>query len=66
MSSAIFQQLPITADLTNALGCGKFKYICARVHKDSPDPDYELIGKSLAARTGCAPVNCECKSILSV
>lgn len=55
----VMEQLPITADLTNALGCGKFKYICARVHKDSPDPDYELIGKSLAARTGCAPVNCE-------
>lgn len=53
-------------DLTDAVGCGKYKYICARVRKDSPTPDYKLVGKDPAAITGCAPVTCESKGSKTV
>lgn len=52
----IFSQgLPATADLTDLVSCNKYAYICARVRKDDPTPDYKQIGKD---KTGCAPVIC--------
>lgn len=63
VSAASFhsQELPMSVDLTNAESCSKYKYICARVRKDSPTPDYKLVGKNPAAIVGCAPVTCESK-----
>lgn len=49
----------MTVDLTDSDGCGKYKFICARVRKDSPTPDYKLVGKDQSAIVGCAPVTCE-------
>lgn len=56
----------MTVDLVGSLGCGKYKYICARVRKDKPNPDYKLLGKSRDAITGCAPATCISKKYSSI
>ncbi|KAJ8036239.1 hypothetical protein HOLleu_20155 [Holothuria leucospilota] len=56
--SFVFEDLEITADLT-ATGCGKYRYICAQIRRDDPEPSYKLLGKSLATTVGCAEVSCE-------
>lgn len=53
------QELPMTVDLTNAIGCGKYRFICARIRKGDPVPDYTLVGPKSVV--GCAPVTCESK-----
>ncbi|PIK45525.1 putative alpha-1 collagen isoform X4 [Apostichopus japonicus] len=50
-------ELPMTVDLTNAIGCGKYRFICARIRKGDPVPDYTLVGPKSVV--GCAPVTCE-------
>lgn len=48
----------MTVDLIGSVACAKYKYLCARVRKDNPKPDYKLLGKSRDAITGCVPATC--------
>ncbi|KAJ8036240.1 hypothetical protein HOLleu_20156 [Holothuria leucospilota] len=54
----ILEDLQLKADLRDAVGCGKYRYVCAQIRKDNPVPDYQQIGKSRASTVGCAPVTC--------
>lgn len=56
---SVLQGMEMSVDLTDAIGCGKYRFICARIRKNDPEPDYKQVGKDPKATTGCAPVTCE-------
>lgn len=45
-------------DLSDGSDCSEYKFICAEIRKDDPEPDFELLEASRFARRGCAQVTC--------
>lgn len=63
MVGSLSQALPQTVDLTDGIGCGKYKYICAEIRKHEPEPNFSYTLKKKNSPKGCAKVTCIGKSI---